>query len=295
VFPAAVDFTAPQSLDEAVATLAARGEDAKIIAGGQSLIPLLRLRFAAPDVLVDVRRIPGLRSIEHQGSSLVIGALARHVDVVDSPVVAKHCPMLRVAGLQIADPQVRNLGTIGGSLAHADPEGDWASVLLALRAEVTIASTAGVRTVPMREFLVGMFTTVLEPHELLTSIRIPLAADARMGGDYQKLSRRVGDFAAVGVATCLTVRDKGLMRKHPVIHSAGIALTALGPVNHAVEEAEREIVGQQPTAEVFARAADIVAGSVEPHDDLRGSTSYKRAIVREYVRRGLQRSAQLAA
>jgi aerobic carbon-monoxide dehydrogenase medium subunit len=295
VFPAAVEFTAPQSLDEALDTLSARGEDAKVLAGGQSLIPLLRLRFAAPDVLVDVRRIPGLSSIEQQGSSLVIGALARHVDVIDAPVVAERLPMLRVAGLKIADPQVRNLGTIGGSLAHADPEGDWASVLLALRAELTIASTDGTRTVAMREFLLGMFTTALEPHELLTSIRIPLAPDARMGGDYQKLSRRVGDFAAVGVATCLTVRDKGLMRKHPVIQSAGIALTALGPVNHAVEEAEQAIVGAEPTSEVFARAADIVAASVDPHDDLRGSADYKRAVVREYVRRGLERSAQMAA
>jgi carbon-monoxide dehydrogenase medium subunit len=145
----------------------------------------------------------------------------------------------------------------------------------------------------MREFLVGMFTTVLEPHELVTSIRIP-APQGRLGGDYQKLSRRVGDFAAVGVATALTVRERGLMKKRPVIETAGIALTALGPCNHAVVEAEQLLVGQEPSEELFARVADVAAESVEPHDDVRGTSAYKRGVVREYVRRGLARSAKAA-
>jgi carbon-monoxide dehydrogenase medium subunit len=289
-----VDYTAPQSLGEALATLSQHGEDAKVIAGGQSLIPLLRLRFAAPDVLVDVRGIPGLRGVEDDGGALVIGALTRHADILRSALIAQRWPILRIAAGKIADPQVRNMGTVGGSLAHADPEGDWASVMLALSAEVTVASQAGVRTVPMREFLVGMFTTVLEPDEIVTSVRIPPPAGA-LGGDYHKLSRRVGDFAAVGVATALVVRERGLMKKRRVIESAGIALTALGPVNHVVVEAEQALVGEEPSDELFARAADIAAASVEPHDDVRGSAAYKKSVVREYVRRGLARSAQAAA
>jgi carbon-monoxide dehydrogenase medium subunit len=166
--------------------------------------------------------------------------------------------------------------------------------MLALSAEVTVASQAGVRTVPMREFLVGMFTTVLEPDEIVTSVRIPPPAGA-LGGDYHKLSRRVGDFAAVGGANALVVRERGLMKKRRVIESAGIALTALGPVNHVVVEAEQALVGEEPSDELFARAADIAAASVEPHDDVRGSAAYKKSVVREYVRRGLARSAQAAA
>jgi carbon-monoxide dehydrogenase medium subunit len=293
LFPAAVDYTAPDSLAEALATLADHGEDAKVIAGGQSLIPLLRLRFAAPDILVDVRGLPGLRGVSEDSGALVIGALTKHADILSSGLVAQRWPMLKVAAAQIADPQVRNMGTVGGSLAHADPEGDWASVMLALSAEVTVASRDGQRVVPMREFLVGMFTTVLEPHELITSVRVP-APQGRLGGDYQKLSRRVGDFAAVGVATTLTVRERGLMKKRPVIEAAGVALTALGPINHVVAEAEQLLVGEEPSAELFDRAADIAAASVEPHDDVRGSGAYKKGVVREYVRRGLARSAKAA-
>jgi carbon-monoxide dehydrogenase medium subunit len=293
LFPAAVEYTAPDSLAEALATLSEHGEDAKVIAGGQSLIPLLRLRFAAPDVLVDVRRLPGLRGVSEDAGALVIGALTRHADILASEVVAQRWPMLQVAAAQIADPQVRNMGTVGGSLAHADPEGDWASVMLALSADVTIASRDGQRVVPMREFLLGMFTTVLEPYEIVTSVRVP-APQGRLGGDYQKLSRRVGDFAAVGVATALTIRERGLMKKRPVIAAAGIALTALGPMNHPVVEAEQLLIDQEPSEELFARAADVAAASVEPHDDVRGTAAYKKAVVREYVRRGLARSAEAA-
>lgn len=294
MFPAAVEYTAPASLDEALDVISDRGEDAKVLAGGQSLIPLLRLRFAAPGILVDTRRLPGLRGIRTEGDSLVIGALTRHADLIDSSAAAAHEPMLTVAARQIADPQVRNLGTIGGSLCHADPEGDWASVLMALHAEVTIASAAGTRTVPMRDFLIGMFTPALEPHELLTSIRIP-SVMARVGGDYLKLSRRAGDFAAVGAATSLTLRERGVVRKRMVIETAGIALTAVAPINQPIVEAEKLLVGEEPSEAVLARAADVAAMSVEPHSDARGTAAYKRGVVREYVRRGLERSARLAA
>lgn len=293
MYPAAVDYVAPSSMSEALTALAEGGEDAKVIAGGQSLIPLLRLRFAAPTLLVDIGRLPDLRGVVVDGGDLVIGALTRHADILRSPVVDERCAVLAVAAAQIADPQVRNMGTIGGALAHADPEGDWASVMLALYASVRLISPRGIREMAVRDFMLGMFTTALEPDEIIESIRIP-GVDGRQGGDYQKLSRRVGDFAAVGVATSLTVRERGLVRKHTVIERAGIALTALGPINAPVLEAEDALAGQRPSPELFAQAANIVADSVEPHDDARGSAHYKRAVVHAYVVRGLQNALSRA-
>jgi len=293
LFPAAVDYVAPTSLPDALKALADAGEDGKVISGGQSLIPLLRLRFAAPDVLVDLRRIPGMRGVSVDGRDLVIGAGTRHADLLESPHTTGRWSIFRTAAAQIADPQVRNLGTLGGSLAHADPEGDWASVMLALRAEVAIASLRGTRTMPVRDFLQGMFTTDLAPDEILTSIRVS-PAEGRLGGDYQKLSRRVGDFASVGVAAVLVLREKGLVRKQTVIEQAGLALTALGPINSPVEEAEQLLVGQPPSDALFARAADVVAGSVHPHDDVRGTADYKRSVVRTYVVRSLQNAHRVA-
>lgn len=293
MFPATVDYVAPTTLDEALHALVDAGDEAKIIAGGQSLIPLLRLRFAAPTVLVDIGRIPGMRGVSVEGDSLVIGALTRHADILEATHRGGAWSILQSAATQIADPQVRNLGTIGGSLAHADPEGDWASVMLALRAEVTLVSPRGTRTVPVRDFLIGMFTTVLEFDEVLTTIRIP-GAHGRLGGDYQKLSRRVGDFALVGVASCLTLKEKGMLRKQLVIEQAGLAITSAGPINTAVTAAEEALVGEQPSDDVFERAASLVADAARVHDDARGSTDYKRAVVRAYAVRGLRNAARAA-
>jgi carbon-monoxide dehydrogenase medium subunit len=288
-----VGYVAPATVEDALRVLSAAPEDAKVIAGGQSLIPLLRLRFAAPETLVDIGRLPGMRGIRLAGSSLVIGALTRHADMIRSPLVQERCSILATAAQQIADPQVRNLGTVGGALAHADPEGDWASVMLSLRAELTLVSPRGERTVPMRSFLTGMFTSVLAPDELLTSVRVPLGAQSQ-AGDYLKLSRRVGDFAAVGVAVHVQLQERGLLRKQLVIRQAGIALTALGPINLACTEAEDVLHGQAPSDQLFDRAADLAARSVQPHSDARGSSEYKRAVVREYVRRGLTNSCRAA-
>jgi carbon-monoxide dehydrogenase medium subunit len=288
-----VDYVAPATVDDALRVLRDAPEDAKVIAGGQSLIPLLRLRFAAPEVLVDIRRLPGMRGIHVDGSTLVVGAMTRHADVIRSTLVQARCPVLATAAQQIADPQVRNLGTVGGALAHADPEGDWASVMLALRAELTLVSPRGERTVPMRDFLMGMFTSVLAPDELLTSVRVPIGAP-RQAGDYLKLSRRVGDFAAVGVAVQVQLQERGRLRKQLVIEQAGIALTALGPINTACVEAEDALRGQAPSDQMFELAADLAARSANPHSDGRGSAEYKRAVVREYVRRGLRNSCRAA-
>jgi carbon-monoxide dehydrogenase medium subunit len=166
--------------------------------------------------------------------------------------------------------------------------------MLALRAQITIESVGGSRSVPMRDFLLGMFTTALEPQELLTSIRIP-SSGGRTAGDYLKLSRRVGDFAAVGVAVSLTIGERGMLRKKAVIEQAGIALTAVGPTNVAVPEAESALVGNEPSEKLFAQVSDIVAQGTHAHDDARGTAEYKKAIIREYVLRGLTRSAERAA
>jgi carbon-monoxide dehydrogenase medium subunit len=294
VYPPAFDYVVPRTRDEALALLNEHGADAKIIAGGQSLIPLLRLRFAAPALLVDINWLPDLCGVAESSQSLVIGALTRHADILISRSAQAACPILVDAASQIADPQVRNLGTIGGALAHADPEGDWASVMLALRAEVSIASTTGLRIVPMRTFLESMFTTAVQPTELVTSVRIPKPR-GRSGGAYLKLSRKVGDFAAVGVAVSLNIEERGRLRRQTRIAEAGIALTAVAPVNTVVEAAEEVLRDQVPTPELFAHAADIAASAVSPHADSRGSTEYKQAVVRAYVRRGLHRALESAA
>src|SRR5918996_1313984 len=271
MFPSAFDYTAADSLDEALAVLAERGDDAKVLAGGQSLIPLLKLRFAAPAMLLDVNRVPGLDGVSEEGDSVSVGALERHNSLAASEVVKRTFPLMASAAPQVADPLVRNLGTIGGSIAHADPAGDWGSVLLALGAQVTVRSASGERTIPVAEFLVDTFTTLLEPTEVITEIRVPKPATAS-GGTYLKLERKVGDFATVAVAVQLALDDGRIGR-------AGIALTAVGPKNIQAIDAERSLAGAEPTPESFEEAARLAADAASPISDVRGSADYKRAVV----------------
>ena len=196
MFPASFEYAAPGSLDEALSLLAERGDDAKVLAGGQSLIPLMKLRFATPELIVDINRIPGLDQIEEADGHLRVGALARNSELAASDLLKARYPVMAAAAPLISDPVVRNLGTLAGSLAHADPAGDWGSVMLALGAEVVVASSSGTRTVPIDEFLQGTFTTALEPEEIVTEVRVPAPA-GRWGGTYLKLERKVGDFATV--------------------------------------------------------------------------------------------------
>jgi aerobic carbon-monoxide dehydrogenase medium subunit len=287
VFPPRFDYAAPTTVAEVLDALRAHGDEAKLLAGGQSLIPLLKLRFAAPRLVVDLGRVPGLDQIEPDGG-LRLGPLVRHNQLARAGLEARGYGVIADAAPQIADPLVRNLGTLGGSLAHADPQGDWASVMLALRAEVVARSHDGERTIPVDELVTGPFTTVLEPTEMLAEIRVPPTA-ARSGGTYLKLERRVGDFPTVAVAVHLELED-GTDR----IARAGIALTAVGPRNLRADAAERALAGAEPTEEVFAEAAELAAQAARPADDLRGSAEYKRAVVRTYVRRGLASAAAAA-
>jgi aerobic carbon-monoxide dehydrogenase medium subunit len=274
-------------VEEVLAVLAERGDEAKVLAGGQSLIPMMKLRFAFPDVLVDVNRVPRLDYIDEADGHLRVGALVRHNDVVASDMVGRVNHTMAAAAPWISDPLVRNLGTVGGSVAHADPLGDWASVMLACGADVVARSTSGERVIPMSEFITGPFETALEPTELLTELRVPKYT-GRGGGTYVKLERKVGDYASVGVATHLDLDGSG------TIATAGIALTSVAPNNVKALDAEQSLVGQTPGDAVFAEAADLAARAADPKDDVRGSAEYKRQVVRVFTQRGLTKALELA-
>jgi len=283
--PAAFDYRAPTSVAEALTVLREHGDDAKVMAGGQSLIPLLKLRFASPALVVDIGRVGGLSQVETDAEALRIGARTRHVDVERDTGLDTVCPILRDAARQISDPLVRNLGTVGGSLCHADPAGDWGSVMLALDAEFVVRSAAGERTIAARDFFQGPFTTALRPDELLTEIRIPPARTGRgSGGSYLKLERKVGDFATVGVAVQVRMTDGR-------VDSAGIGLTAVGPSSLKATSAEQALAGRELTRDAVAEAARLAAAAAEPKDDIRGSAEYKRDVVRVFVERGLTNAA----
>jgi carbon-monoxide dehydrogenase medium subunit len=288
VYPAAFEYHAPRSLDEALSTLAELGEEGRVLAGGQSLIPLMKIRLASPSALVDINRIPGLDTIERDNGHLRVGALVRHNDVVGSDLVAQTNRTMAAAAPWISDPLVRNLGTVCGSIAHADPQGDWGSVMLARGAEVVARGSSGERTIPIADFIVGTFTNALEPGEMVTEVRVPVDGP-RSGGAYLKLERKVGDYATVGVAAHLELDQAGER-----ISAAGIALTSVAPANVKATEAERLLVGQAPSAELFAEAAEAAAAAADPKDDVRGSADFKRQVVRVYVRRALEKAAEQA-
>ncbi len=283
MYPAAFDYVAPKTKEEVLDILAERGSEVKILAGGQSLIPMMKLRFATPGTLVDINGLPDLDAIESSNGYMRIQALARHNDIVNSDVVSSENTLIASTAPWVADPLVRNRGTLCGSIAHHDPEGDWASVMLALDAEVVAESReGGERVVPIQDFLVDMFATSLQPSELLTEVRVPRYS--RGGGNYQKLERKVGDYATVGVATHLELDDAGAISK------AGIGLTSVYAHNLKVPEAEALLVGNQPSEGLFAEAAQVAKNACDPSSDVRGSAEYKRDVVRVFVERSLAAS-----
>jgi carbon-monoxide dehydrogenase medium subunit len=280
MFPAAFDYRSPASLEEALALLTEHGDAAKVMAGGQSLIPLLRLRFAQPGMLVDIGRLPRLSGFDRKDGYLRIGALTRHVDIERSSELGGLFPILPEAAHWIADPLVRNQGTVGGSICHADPAGDWGSVMLALGADFVAHSRSGERVIHAADFFQGPFTTALKPDEVLTEIRIPFGS-GKAGGAYNKLERKVGDFATVAVAVQVEL-DGGKISK------AGIGLTSVGATNLKATAAEKALVGHEPSDAVIAEAARLAAGAAEPKDDVRGSAEFKKDVVRVFVQRGLK-------
>ncbi len=284
--PAPFEYHRPETFEEALKLLAEHGEDAKVLAGGQSLIPLMKLRFAAPARLIDVNRIAGLDAIEERDGFLRIGALVRHNALAASDVIKERYPTIAAAAPMIADPIVRNLGTIGGSLAHADPSGDLGSVMLALGASVVVRSTSGEREIAATALAEGPFQSSIAPNELLTEVRVP-APGPRSGGTYLKLERKVGDFATVAAAIFLTLENGAIGR-------AGIGLTSVGLTNLKAGEAESALTGAAPGEDAWAEAGRLAAEASQPNTDVRGSADYKRHVVDVYVRRGLAAAAEMA-
>jgi len=285
MLPSRFEYHRPESLEEAYQLLGQYGDDAKVLAGGQSLIPVMKLRLAAPGHLIDISRLP-LGAISESGDTLMVGALARHHDLERSDVVKAGYPLMATAAPLISDPVVRNLGTIGGSLCHADPAGDWGSVMLAMQASVVIGSARGERELPISEFLVDTFTTAVETDEILTKVKVPKPS-ATSSGTYLKLERKVGDFATVATAVQLSLSNGTIER-------AGIALTAVGIKNIQATDAEDSLAGAEPTEEAFAEAGRVAAEASSPIADVRGSEAYKRHVVDVFVRRGLARALESA-
>jgi carbon-monoxide dehydrogenase medium subunit len=283
MYPSRFRYEAPRSLAEAIGMLHDGGDDAKVLAGGQSLVPLMKLRFASPQLVVDINNVPGLdyHRTDPDGT-LRIGALCRHVDLERSDLLRSTQPTMASAAPLIADPIVRNRGTLVGSLCHADPQGDWASVVLALGGSVTARGPGGMRSVLLADFVTGPFQNVLEPDEIAVEAVIPAAKGTRSGG-YLKLERRVGDFATVGVAVALEMSGETVTR-------AGIALTGVGGSTIGAAEAAQALTGQPLTPDRIGQAADLAAQAARPRTDHRGSAEYKRHMVRTFVVRLLERT-----
>ena len=284
MYPSRFRYEAPHSLAEAIALLRDGGDYAKVLAGGQSLVPLMKLRFASPELLVDINNLPGLSYHRSDpDGTLRIGALCRHAELERSALLASTQPTMAAAARLIADPIVRNRGTLVGSLCHADPQGDWASVVLALGGSVVAQGPGGRRSIPMTEFVTGPFENRLEPDEIAIEAVIPAAQGVRSGG-YLKLERRVGDFATVGVAVALETKDS-------VVSRAGIALTGVGGSTIAATEAAAALTGRPLTADSISEAAELAAAAARPRTDHRGSAEYKRHMVATFVDRILTRAA----
>jgi carbon-monoxide dehydrogenase medium subunit len=284
MFPAKFAYAAPSSLQEAVSLL--EDPEAKVLAGGHSLLPLITLRLALPSVLVDFTRIPGLDGIQEDAGlgRLRIGALVRHLDLERSPLIHERYPLLAETARGIGDPLVRNRGTLVGSVAHADPASDWPAALLAADAEVVATGPNGERTIPLRELYLDILTTSLTQGELVTEVRVPMPGP-NAGGAYEKLERKVGDYAVVGVGVQLR------LDRHPdIVQSVGIGLCNVGDTSIKATAAEQFLAGKPPAPDNLNEAARLAMEASDPVEDDRGPVDYKRAMVRELTKRALGRA-----
>ena len=289
MIPGAFEYHAPRTIEEATGLLVKLGSDAKILSGGQSLIPLMKLRLASPSHLVDINGIAGLAYVREEGGTLRIGGLTREADLEDSELIRTRYPLLLDTCKVIADPIVRNLATIGGNLAHGDSANYHPATMLALGAEVVARGAGGERTIPIGSFFTGPFTTALKPDEIVVEVRVPTPRP-RSGGAYVKMERKVGDFATAAVAAQLTLDGGG------ACEAAGIGLTNVGPVPIKATRAEAALKGKRPDEAVIKQAAQLAAEAADPAADLRGSVEYKRDLVRvlagRAIRKALERAGQ---
>jgi len=287
MIPSRFDYVAPSTLDDAVTLLREHGGEAKVLSGGQSLIPLMKLRLSSPQHVVDINGIGGLDGVREADGFLRIGALTRESDLEESEIVRTRYPLLHDTCKVIADPLVRNLATVGGNLAHADPANDHPATMLALGAEIVAVGTKGERTIPITAFFTGPFATALRPDEILVEIRIP-TPPARSGGAYLKLERKVGDFATAAVAVHIVLSAGG------TCDQVGIGLTNVGLTPIKATQAEAALKGKRPDAATIKQAAELAAAAAQPSDDLRGSAEYKKDLVRVLTGRALRRAFERA-
>lgn len=286
MIPGEFEYHAPSSVDEALSLLASLGEDAKVLAGGHSLIPAMRFRLAQPAHLIDINRIGDLAYIREEGGHLAIGAMTRESALEHSSVVQERYPLLADAGHVIADPLVRNRGTVGGNLAHADPANDHPAVMLAYGATMVARGPGGTREIAADDFFTGLFENALAPGELLVEVRIP-SPGAGSGGAYRKLERKVGDYATSAVAVQLTMRGD-------TCAAVRIGLTNVNAVPMRATNAEQALTGKSLTDEVLEAAGQAAAQECDPSGDLRGTVEYKRDVTRILLKRAVRAAAERA-
>ncbi len=287
MIPSSFEYSAPSTLDEALKMLNELGDEAKILAGGHSLIPMMKLRFAEPEHLVDINNIPGLSFVKEDGGYLIIGAMTREVELEESDIIAAKFPIFLDAAKLIADPQVRNWGTIGGNLAHGDAANDHPAIMIALDAEVEITGQNESRWVSINEFFMGFYTTAVQEGEILTAIRIPNTS-GKNGNSYHKNERKVGDYATAGVAVNITRDDNGTCT------AAGIGLTNVNPTPLKAERSEQALIGTRLEDAAITNAAQYASEDCNPSDDLRGSVDYKRRIVKALTKRMIIKAMERA-
>jgi aerobic carbon-monoxide dehydrogenase medium subunit len=283
MYTAPFEYHRAGSVDEAVSLLEQYGDDARLIAGGHSLIPVMKLRFAQPGHLIDIRRIQGMSGVRENGSHLVIGALTTYRELESSQLLRQRLPILAETASQVGDLQVRNLGTLGGSLAHADPGADMPATVLALGATLVARGRGGEREIPVDQFFVALFTSALEPHEVLTEIRVPTLPE-RTGGAYEKYKHPASGYALCGVAALVTLDGQGRVER------ARVALTGIGSKATRATGVEQALQGQEPTADALAAAAQRTTEGLELRTDATGAEGYNQNIARVYTRRALQRA-----
>ncbi|HET7874344.1 MAG TPA: xanthine dehydrogenase family protein subunit M [Methylomirabilota bacterium] len=283
MYPAQFDYHTPGTVKEALDLLGKLGEDAKLLAGGHSLLPAMKLRLAQPKHLVDLRKVPGLSGIKEEGGMLVIGTMTTHYAIESSPVVKSKCPVLASVAGQIGDPMVRNMGTIGGSLAHADPAADYPAAVIALGAEIVAEGPKGKRTIKADDFFKGLMTTALAPNEIVTEVRVP-ACGPKVGCAYMKFPHPASRFAIVGVAAVLTM-DGGKVSK------ASIGITGAGTRAVRAKGVEAALTGKALDAATIQAAAEKAPDGVDVQADLQGSVEYKKHLCKVFARRAIEAAA----
>ena len=278
--PAAFEYYAPRSLNDALSYLASHRDDVKILSGGQSLMPLLKMRLSKPACVMDIGRIPGLDGIVEEGDHLIIGSLVTHAQIEDSDLLKQRCPLLRKTATTIADVQVRNRGTLGGSVAHADPAGDWPAAILALDAEIKVTGPNGERWVKADDFFIGLLTSVLEPDEIVTAIRIPVTGSDKTA--YLKAAPRSSGFAVVGVAVRLTLDGATNCAR------SAIAITGVADKAYRAARVEQMLAGKKLDEQTIEDAAAEAVRNIEVIEDINGSSEYRAQLTRVYVARAIE-------